>query len=103
MAEEKEATKPEVAEEPTPEPDPNLVHTLSDGTKVKERIPRQRACNEKNPKGKICAGHLKRWYFFGDEVKREYGEDAEIYRCENCRTLYLPNPGEEPRTGTLSW
>lgn len=80
-----------------------LVETLSDGTKVKRRIPRMRACSEKDGKGKLCAGHLKRWYFFGDEVKRKYGADAEIYRCEHCKTLYLPSLEEEPRTGTLAW
>jgi hypothetical protein len=103
MAEENEAKTTAPAPEPEPEPDPNLLATLSDETKVKVRVPKQRACNEKNPKGKICAGHLKRWYFFGDEVKQKYGDDAEIYRCEKCQTLYLPNPDEEPRTGTLSW
>jgi hypothetical protein len=81
----------------------DVAGTLSDGTKVKRRIPRMRACNEKDAKGKLCAGHLKRWYFFGEEVSRLYGADAEIYRCERCKTLYLPNPGESPRTGTLSW
>ena len=60
-------------------------------------------CNEKDDKGKLCAGHLKRWYFFGDEVKRKFGADAEVYRCEHCKTLYLPNKEEEPRTGTLSF
>ena len=80
-----------------------LVDTLSDGTKVKRRAPRMRACNEKDEKEKLCAGHLKRWYFFGDEVKAKYGADAEIYRCEHCKTLYLPNSEEEPRTGTLSY
>lgn len=86
-----------------PAVDPNLVDTLSDGTKVKIRVLRQRACNEKDSKGKICAGHLKRWYFFGEEVRRRYGRDAEIYRCERCKTLYLPNPNEEPRSGTLAF
>jgi hypothetical protein len=80
-----------------------LVATLSDGTKVKQRLPRMRACNEKNDKGKLCVGHLKRWYFFGEEVKQRFGPEVEIYRCEHCQTLYLPNPNEEPRTGTLSW
>jgi hypothetical protein len=80
-----------------------LVTTLGDGTKVKRRAPRMRACNEKNEKGKLCAGHLKRWYFFGEEVKKQFGENAEIYRCERCKTLYLPALDEEPRTGTLSW
>jgi len=77
--------------------------TLSNGTKVKQRVLRQRACNEKNDKGKLCAGHLKRWYFFGEEVKQKFGESAEIYRCEHCKTLYLPNPEEQPRTGTLCY
>lgn len=86
-----------------PAPVSELVATLSDGTKVKRRLPRMRACNERNEKGKLCAGHLKRWYFFGDEVKRMWGEDAEIYRCEHCKTLYLPNEAEVPRTGTLSY
>jgi len=87
----------------TPAADPNLVTTLSDGTKVKRRLPRQRACNEKADKGKLCVGHLKRWFFFGEEVKQKYGPSAEIYRCEHCKTLYLPNPDEKPRTGTLSY
>jgi hypothetical protein len=77
--------------------------TLTDGTKVKVRLLRQRACNEKDEKGKICAGHLKRWYFAGDEVKQQLGKDAEVYRCEKCKTLYLPNPEETPRTGTLAY
>lgn len=41
-----------------------VVDTLSDGTKVKVRLPRMRACDEKDGKNKLCAGHLKRWYFF---------------------------------------
>lgn len=80
-----------------------LVDTLSDGAKVKRRLLRMRACDEKNDKGKLCMGHLKRWYFFGEEVAAKYGKDAEIYRCERCHTLYLPNPEEQPRTGTLAW
>ena len=80
-----------------------LIATLSDGAKVKQRIPRMRACNEKDGKGKLCAGHLKRWYFFGDEVRGKFGPEVEIYRCERCKTLYLPTPDEEPRTGTLCW
>src|SRR5467141_4582438 len=75
-----------------PVPVSELVATLSDGTKVKRRVPRMRACNEKDEKGKMCAGHLKRWFFFGDEVKQKFGPDAEVYRCEHCKTLYLPNP-----------
>ena len=94
---------PKYAVSDKPVPVSELVATLSDGTKVKRRIPRMRACNEKDEKGKLCAGHLKRWYFFGDEVKQKFGAEAEVYRCEHCRTLYLPSTEEEPRTGTLSY
>ncbi|HUS07203.1 MAG TPA: hypothetical protein VMZ52_12935 [Bryobacteraceae bacterium] len=84
-----------------PVPPAQLVDTFSDGTKVKIRIPRMRACDEKNAKGKLCAGHLKRWFGYGADLKAKYGD--EVYRCEHCKTLYLPNPEEIPRTGTLSW
>ena len=77
--------------------------TLSDGTKVMIRAPRMRACSQKDDKGKLCAGHLKRWYFFGEDVAQRFGKDAEIYRCEHCKTLYLPNAEESPRSGTLSY
>lgn len=80
-----------------------LLATLANGQKVKQRILKMRACNEKDGKGKLCYGHLKRWYGFGDEVKQKYGANAEIYRCERCQTLYLPNPQEEPRTEVLSF
>ncbi len=94
---------PKYAASDRPAPVAELAATLSDGTKVKRRLLRMRACGEKDEKGKLCAGHLKRWYFFGDEVKSKYGAGAEIYRCERCKTLYLPNPEEEPRSGTLSY
>ncbi len=94
---------PKYAASEKPVPVAELITTLPDGTKVKRRILRMRACNEKDAKGKLCAGHLKRWYFFPEDVKRQFGENAEIYRCERCKTLYLPNPEEEPRTRTLCW
>ena len=69
--------------------------------KVKIKKLGQRACNEKDAKGKICGGHLKRWYYTTDAMEQEcgdmekaWGPDAEVYRCENCRALYLPNPEE---------
>ena len=67
--------------------------------KVKLKKPGQRACNEKNDKGKFCGGHLKRWFYKDDVLEREcgcaekaWGANAEVYRCEFCQTLYLPNP-----------
>jgi len=66
--------------------------------KVKVKKAGQRACNEKDEKNKLCGGHLKRWYYLGDileqecgDVEKAFGRDAEIYRCEHCKTLYLPN------------
>jgi len=70
--------------------------------KVKIKKPGQRACNEKNDKGKFCGGHLKRWYYTADVLEQEcgcaekaWGADREVYRCEFCQTLYLPN-SEDP-------
>ena len=80
-----------------------LLTTLSSGQKVKRRTLRMRACNEKNAKDKLCCGHLKRWRGFGEEVKKMFGENAEVYRCERCKTLYLPHTSEEPRTAILSF
>ena len=95
------AAKPEVDEAAVPEPK-NLVAKLADGTFIKRRLERQRACDE--PKGKkICAGHLKRWYGYGDEIVAMFGRDPEIYRCERCQILFRPNESEVPRTGTLAF
>ena len=69
--------------------------------KVKIKKPGQRSCNEKDAKGKLCGGHLKRWYYHDDVCEREcgdveqaFGPQAEVYRCEHCKTLYLPNPAD---------
>jgi hypothetical protein len=71
--------------------------------KVKYKKAFQRACNEKDAKSKICAGHLKRWFYLADaieqgcgDVRKAYGDHAEVYRCEHCKTLYLPSD-EEPK------
>jgi hypothetical protein len=79
----------------------NVAQLPHHKVKVKKHL--QRSCNEKDEKGKLCGGHLKRWFYGADVVERAcgdveqaYGKDAEIYRCETCKTLYLPNP-EDPR------
>jgi hypothetical protein len=71
--------------------------------KVKTRKPKQRACDEKNEKGKLCAGHLKRWFDYPPEVKSVVGEDAEIYRCEFCKTVYRPDPQQQPNSYTVRY
>ena len=68
--------------------------------KVKEKKPGQRACDEKDAKGELCVGHLKRWYYDDphrlysapeeEEAIKEFGKGAEVYRCERCHTLYRP-------------
>jgi hypothetical protein len=69
--------------------------------KVKIKKAGQRACNEKDAKGKFCGGHLKRWFYSEDvleqkcgDAEKAWGKDAEVYRCEHCKTLYLPNAEE---------
>jgi hypothetical protein len=69
--------------------------------KVKIKKAGQRACNEKNEKGKFCGGHLKRWFYTADvieqacgDAEKAWGADAEVYRCEHCQTLYWPHPEE---------
>jgi hypothetical protein len=71
--------------------------------KIKVRKPRQRSCDEKDAKGKLCAGHLKRWYDYPKDVAAKIGKDAEIYRCEFCRTLYKPDPKQMPHSYTLRY
>jgi hypothetical protein len=70
---------------------------------IKVRKPKQRACDEKDAKGKLCAGHLKRWYDYPKEIEALIGPKAEIYRCEFCKTLYKPCPSELPHSYTLRY
>ena len=95
------AVKPRTSVENPPVAE--LLTTLSSGQKVKRRTLRMRACNERDAKGKLCCGHLKRWHAFDEDVKKTFGENAEVYRCERCKTLYLPNPQEPSRTAILSF
>jgi hypothetical protein len=69
--------------------------------KIKTRKPRQRACDEKDEKGKFCFGHLKRWYDYPKEIEAIVGPKAEIYRCEFCHTIYKPDLAEMPQSYTL--
>jgi hypothetical protein len=71
--------------------------------KIKVRKPKQRSCDEKDAKGKLCAGHLKRWYDYPKELECKIGKGAEIYRCEFCKTLYKPDPKQMPHSYTLRY
>jgi hypothetical protein len=71
--------------------------------KIKVKKPTQRACDEKDEKGKFCFGHLKRWYDYPKEIEALIGAKAEIYRCEFCRTLYKPDKSTSPHSYTLRY
>ena len=71
--------------------------------KVKTRKTKQRACDEKDAKGKVCAGHLKRWFEYPPEIAKLVGKGAEIYRCEFCKTLYRPDPEQKPNSYTVRY
>jgi hypothetical protein len=76
---------------------------VSAAARIKEKRPTQRACDEKNEKGKLCCGHLKRWYDYPPEIGKLIGKKAEIYRCEFCQTLYKPDLAEMPHSYTLRY
>ena len=77
--------------------------------KIKEKKPGQRACDEKDAKGELCLGHLKRWYYDDphrlsptveeEEALKVFGRAAEVYRCERCHTLYRPAAADRSTAG----
>ncbi len=71
--------------------------------KIKMKKRTQRACDEKDAKGKLCCGHLKRWYDYPKEIEKLIGPKAEIYRCEFCKTLYKPDLSSGPHSYTLRY
>jgi hypothetical protein len=75
----------------------------SGAPKVKTRKPKQRACDEKDAKGKLCAGHLKRWFEYPEDVEKVVGKHAEVYRCEFCKTVYRPDPRQLPNSYTVRY
>jgi hypothetical protein len=99
------AAKPAVPPAPPAAPAPPVAATPpaapAGPPKVKVVKFKQRSCDEKNEKGKLCGGHLKRWYTYPKSIETLIGEGAEIYRCEFCQTLYRPDPGQLPRSYTL--
>ncbi|MGA8223585.1 MAG: hypothetical protein WB780_18190 [Candidatus Acidiferrales bacterium] len=71
--------------------------------KIKAKKATQRSCDEKDAKGKLCCGHLKRWYDYPKEIEALVGAKAEIYRCEFCQTLYKPDTSQPPHSYTLRY
>ena len=71
--------------------------------KVKPKKATQRACDEKDAKGKLCCGHLKRWYDYPKEIEALVGKKVEVYRCEFCQTIYKPDRSKMPHSYTLRY
>jgi uncharacterized protein YbaR (Trm112 family) len=87
-------TAPQAASAETPAPA---------APKIKTKKRTQRACDEKDEKGKLCCGHLKRWYDYPKEIEALVGKKAEVYRCEFCQTIYKPDRSKMPHSYTLRY
>ncbi|MBX3280272.1 MAG: hypothetical protein KF868_19910 [Acidobacteria bacterium] len=59
---------------------------------MKEMKPGQTVCNERNEKGKLCAGPLKRRPDPKYRSKTEIAGANVVYRCGRCYTLYEGPP-----------
>lgn len=68
---------------------------------IKELLPKQVVCTERDDKGKPCHGGLKRYYPFSSyynepdpqlraEIRAEFGENPRLVllKCETCKTVY---------------
>src|ERR1700693_317753 len=98
-----------IPETPTPAPPsaaaatPAAAPEAPAGPKIKPKKPTMRACDEKDAKGKLCCGHLKRWYDYPKEIEALVGAKTEVYRCEFCKTLYTPDRSQAPHSYTLRY
>jgi hypothetical protein len=82
---------------------PSAESEAPSAPKIKPKKPTQRACDEKDAKGKLCCGHLKRWYDYPKQIEALIGKKAEIYRCEFCKTLYKPSFSKAPHSYTIRY
>jgi hypothetical protein len=102
-----EANPPEAPSQPAAAASPAAAATVEVAApaapKIKSKKATQRSCNEKDEKGKLCCGHLKRWYDYPKEIEALVGPKAEIYRCEFCKTLYKPDLSQSPHSYTLRY
>ncbi len=96
------AAVPAAPPKPAAAPVAAAPETPAGPPKVKVRAPRQRSCDEKDAKGKLCCGHLKRYFDYPKEIAALVGGPmVEVYRCEFCKTLYKPNMAEMSQSYTL--
>jgi hypothetical protein len=96
------ASAPQAAAAPAG-PSASAIEAAPPRPKIKTKTRTQRACDEKDEKGKLCCGHLKRWYDYPKEIEALIGKKAEIYRCEFCKTLYKPDKSNPPHSYTLRY
>src|SRR4029453_15948649 len=68
---------------------------------VKQMKQGQTVCNEKDAKGKLCAGPLKRLPDPGYRSREELDGAPITYRCGRCRTLYQGPPLGPVRDGRM--
>ncbi len=64
--------------------------------KIKTRKLRQRACDEKSPKGKLCFGHLKRSYDYPREIERKVGRGPSSTAASVAESFTGPIPPSCP-------
>ena len=76
-----------------------VAHLSNETIKIKDKKSGQRACNEKDEKGKACVGHLKRWAAPTAEAIQAAGGSKELYRCERCYTIYRPVAEDDSSAG----
>lgn len=68
---------------------------------IKDLLPNQTVCNQKDEKGKSCLAGIKRYYPFAgyynetdhnlrEEIRKEFGEDPRLIllKCEACGAIY---------------
>jgi hypothetical protein len=68
---------------------------------IKDLLPRQVVCNERDQKGKLCHGKIKRYYPFAayynetdaqlrEAIRREFGGNPKLVllKCEECQAIY---------------
>jgi hypothetical protein len=96
------AAKPAAPAAPAPAAAATAVAEPAGPPKLKVRKHKQRSCDERDAKGKLCAGHLKRYYDYPKEIAAIVGgPQVEVYRCEFCKTLYKPDPEQLSQSFTL--
>src|SRR5438552_19134339 len=65
--------------------------------KIKTRKPKQRACDEKDEKGKLCNGHLKRYYDYPRKWRRSSVRKRRFTAANSAGRCTAPIPRSSRR------